>query len=127
MDFAGAVVPGDQRGRALGYPTINIGLSSPRKLLPPVGVYAVRAQTARGVFGGMMNLGGRPTFGDLDADTRSASVRRRRRLVWRGVSIDFVRRLRDTIKFDGLDALVAQLGEDAKNARFRVDASLSAN
>jgi len=116
--FAGAVVAGEQRGRALGYPTINIGLSSPRKLLPPDGVYAVRARTARGGFGGMMNLGGRPTFGDLE---RTLEVH----LFdvagdWYGerVSVDFVRRLRDTIRFDGVDALVAQLGEDAKNARF---------
>ena len=116
--FAGTVVEGEQRGRALGYPTINICLSSPRKLLPPDGVYAVRARTSRGVFGGMMNLGGRPTFGDLE---RTLEVH----LFdvsgdWYGerVSVDFVRRLRDTIRFDGVDRLVAQLGEDAKNARF---------
>jgi riboflavin kinase/FMN adenylyltransferase len=116
--FAGSVVEGDQRGRALGYPTINIALPSARKLLPPDGVYAVRARTTRGVFGGMMNLGGRPTFGDLE---RTLEVH----LFdvsgdWYGerVSVDFVRRLRDTIRFDGVDKLVAQLGEDAKNARF---------
>lgn len=116
--FAGVVVQGEQRGRALGYPTINVALSSARKLLPPDGVYAVRARTARGAFGGMMNLGGRPTFGDLE---RSLEVH----LFdasgdWYGerVSVEFVRRLRDTIRFDGVDALIAQLGEDAKNARF---------
>lgn len=116
--FAGTVVEGEQRGRALGYPTINIALSSSRKLLPPDGVYAVRARTARGVFGGMMNLGGRPTFGDLE---RTLEVH----LFdvsgdWYGerVSVDFVRRLRDTIRFDSVDRLIAQLGEDAKNARF---------
>lgn len=116
--FAGNVVPGDQRGRQLGYPTINIALPSARKLLPPDGVYAVRARTARGLFGGMMNLGGRPTFGDLE---RTLEVH----LFdvsgdWYGerVAVDFVRRLRDTIRFSGVDALIAQLGEDAKNARF---------
>lgn len=116
--FAGTVVPGEQRGRELGYPTINIALPSPRKLLPPDGVYAVRARTGRGVFGGMMNLGGRPTFGDSE---RALEVH----LFdvagdWYGerVSVDFVRRLRDTIRFASVDALVAQLAEDAKNARF---------
>jgi riboflavin kinase/FMN adenylyltransferase len=116
--FAGTVVPGEQRGRALGYPTINIALSSARKLLPPDGVYAVRARSARGSFGGMMNLGGRPTFDDLE---RALEVH----LFdvsgdWYGerVTVDFVRRLRDTIRFDGVDGLVAQLAEDAKNARF---------
>jgi len=116
--FSGTVVAGDQRGRSLGYPTINIALPSPRKLLPPDGVYAVRARTTRGIFGGMMNLGGRPTFGDLE---RTLEVH----LFdvsgdWYGehLSVDFVRRLRDVIRFDGVDALVAQLGEDARNARF---------
>jgi len=116
--FAGTVVEGEQRGRALGYPTINIALRSPRKLLPPDGVYAVRARTTRGVFGGMMNLGGRPTFGDLE---RTLEVH----LFdvsgdWYGerVSVDFVRRLRDTIRFESVDRLVVQLDEDAKNARF---------
>lgn len=116
--FTGAVVAGEQRGRALGYPTINIALPSPRKLLPPDGVYAVRARTKRGDFGGMMNLGGRPTFGDLE---RTLEVH----LFdvagdWYGerVTVELIRRLRDTIRFDGVDALVAQLGRDAENARF---------
>ena len=60
----GRVGRGDQRGRLLGYPTLNVALESPRKLLPPAGVYAVRVQTPAGAFGGMMNLGPRPTFGD---------------------------------------------------------------
>jgi riboflavin kinase/FMN adenylyltransferase len=115
--FRGTVVPGDQRGRELGYPTLNLELVSPRKLLPPDGVYAVRAQTRRGSFGGMMNLGGRPTFGDLG-----------RRLEvhlfdvsgdWYGeaVSVELIRRLRDTVRFDGVEALVAQLARDAADAR----------
>jgi riboflavin kinase / FMN adenylyltransferase len=114
----GRVVRGDQRGRDLGYPTINLELIAARKLLPPDGVYAVRAQTSRGSFGGMMNLGGRPTFGDVN---RSLEVH----LFdvggdWYGesVSVAFVSRLRDVKRFDGIDALVAQLGKDAADARF---------
>lgn len=115
--FKGTVVPGDQRGREIGYPTLNIKLPSPRKLLPPDGVYAVRARSARGEFGGMMNLGGRPTFGDLE---RTLEVH----LFdvsgdWYGetVSVELVRRLRDTTRFAGVDALVAQLARDAADAR----------
>jgi len=115
--FSGVVVPGHQRGRALGYPTLNIQLSSARKLLPPEGVYAVRARMARGTFGGMMNLGPRPTFGEFD---RTLEVH----LFdvsgdWYGetIAVELVRRLRDTIRFDGIDALVAQLGRDAADAR----------
>ncbi|HEY4306623.1 MAG TPA: bifunctional riboflavin kinase/FAD synthetase [Gemmatimonadaceae bacterium] len=116
--FAGTVVHGEQRGRELGYPTINAALSSSRKLLPPDGVYAVRARTARGVFGGMMNLGGRPTFGDLERTLEVHLFDVNGDWYGERVSVDFLRRLRDTIRFDGVDQLIAQLAEDAKNARF---------
>jgi riboflavin kinase/FMN adenylyltransferase len=113
----GTVVSGDRRGRAIGFPTLNLAVPSPRKLLPPVGVYAVRAWTTRGAFGGMMNLGPRPTVGD---DTPIPEVH----LFdtsgdWYGeaVSVEFVTRLRDTVKFESLDALVAQLNLDAVAAR----------
>jgi riboflavin kinase/FMN adenylyltransferase len=113
----GRVTHGERRGRLLGYPTINVGLESQRKLLPPRGVYAVRVQTPRGVLGGMLNLGPRPTFGehdvtleahlfDVDADFYGMRVR-----------IDFLRRLRDTRRFEGSDALVAQLRSDEAAAR----------
>jgi riboflavin kinase/FMN adenylyltransferase len=116
--FAGRVVPGEQRGRALGYPTINIALPSPRKLLPPDGVYAVRARTGRGTFGGMMNLGGRPTFGDHERTLEVHLFDVAGDWYGQRVAMDFVRRLRDTIRFGDVEALITQLGEDAKNARF---------
>lgn len=108
---------GDQRGRTLGFPTINLESPPSRKLLPPDGVYAVRAQTPRGAFGGMLNLGPRPTFGDqarslevhlfdTDVELYGASVR-----------VDFVEKLRETRTFSGRDELVAQLGRDAERAR----------
>src|SRR4051812_29282976 len=62
--ISGRVIPGVQRGRTIGFPTLNLGPPPPRKLLPPEGVYAVRVQTPNGQVGGMMNLGPRPTFGD---------------------------------------------------------------
>jgi len=108
---------GDQRGRALGFPTVNLESPPPRKLLPPDGVYAVRAQTPAGAFGGMMNLGPRPTFGDnarslevhlfdTDVDLYGAPVR-----------VDFVERLRETRAFTGPDELKAQLRRDDERAR----------
>lgn len=113
----GRVVHGEQRGRLLGYPTINVELPSSRKLLPPEGVYAVRVQGRPGAFGGMLNLGPRPTFGDtarsLEAHLFDAGGD------WYGeaVQVEFVARLRDTRRFDGVEALVAQLGRDAQQAR----------
>ena len=114
---SGVVSRGHQRGRTIGYPTINLPLPSPRKLLPPEGVYAVRVQTPAGPYGGMMNLGSRPTFGEtevtLEAHLFDANAD------WYGahVRIEFIARLRDTQKFDGIDSLKAQLRRDEEHAR----------
>lgn len=115
--FTGRVRTGDRRGRLLGFPTLNIALASPRKLLPPAGVYAVLVRSALGSFGGMMNLGPRPTFGDsalsLEVHLFDAEGE------WYGadVTVEFVQRLRDTMRFASADALVAQLERDAADAR----------
>jgi riboflavin kinase/FMN adenylyltransferase len=113
----GAVVPGQRRGRDLGYPTLNVALPSPRKLLPPDGVYAVRVQTDRGTFGGMMNVGGRPTFGELERTIEAHLFDVDDNFYGASVSVELVRRLRGTERFDGVGALVAQLGRDAHDAR----------
>jgi riboflavin kinase / FMN adenylyltransferase len=113
----GTVRGGNQRGRSLGYPTINLGAPHPRKLLPPEGVYAVLVHTPRGFFGGMMNLGTRPTFGDstvtLEAHLFDADVE----LYGATVKIEFVARLRDVRRFPTPDALAAQLRTDETTAR----------
>ncbi len=119
----GRVVHGSKRGRLLGYPTINIPLPSPRKLLPPQGVYAVRVQTPRGPFDGMLNLGPRPTFGDAEVIIEVHLFGSPGDLYGSRVRLDFVDRLRETIRFDGVEALLAQLGMDAKNAKARLAAN----
>jgi riboflavin kinase/FMN adenylyltransferase len=113
---SGTVVAGNSRGKKLGFATINLSAPSPRKLLPPEGVYAVMVQTPRGRFGGMMNLGPRPTFGDsersieahlfdVDADFYGMRVR-----------IDFFAYLRETKKFADASELIRQLEKDRENA-----------
>ena len=117
FSFSGQVVAGEKRGRLLGFPTLNLELASRRKLLPPHGVYAVRVEGTAGEFGGMMNLGPRPTFGDeriaLEVHAFEAAGD------WYGgrVRVEFVARLRDTMKFAGPEELVSQLHKDAEHAR----------
>lgn len=113
---SGTVVAGNSRGRDLGFATINLSPVSPRKLLPPEGVYAVMVQTPAGQFGGMMNLGPRPTFGDMEISIEAHLFDVSRDFYGNRVRIDFVSFLRDTRKFASPDELVAQLGKDRANA-----------
>ncbi len=114
---SGVVVPGAGRGRGIGFRTINVPPPSPRKLLPPEGVYAVRVQTPSGPFAGMLNLGPRPTFNEttttLEAHLFDADGD------WYGqrVRIDFVGRLREVQRFADGAALAAQLRVDEQQAR----------
>ena len=114
---SGRVVHGDKRGRLLGFPTINLELPSTRKLLPPVGVYAVRAQTPLGSFGGMMNLGPRPTFGDQALGLEVHLFEGAGDLYGARVRVEFIAWLRETRRFESAEALVAQLGRDADAAQ----------
>ena len=114
---SGVVVAGSQRGRLLGYPTLNLAMPSRRKLLPPEGVYAVRVQTPQGPLGGMMNLGPRPTFGEQETTLEVHAFEGGGDWYGAWIRVDFIARLRDTVKFPSKEALVAQLERDAANAR----------
>lgn len=115
--FSGRVGHGSERGRLLGFPTLNVRIESARKLLPPTGVYAVLVQSERGSFGGMMNLGPRPTFGDLALSLEVHLFDASGEWYDSCVRVEFVQRLRDTMRFESADALVAQLRMDENAAR----------
>jgi riboflavin kinase/FMN adenylyltransferase len=115
--LGGKVVEGARRGRQLGFPTANVAVPGPRKLLPPEGVYAIRAQTPMGPYDGMLNLGPRPTFGDAESVVEAHLFDADLDLYGHRLRIDFVARLRDTQKFSGIDALKTQLERDAIAAR----------
>jgi len=121
--ISGRVMAGDGRGRVLGYRTLNVQAPPPDKLLPPSGVYAVRIHTREGSYGGMMNLGPRPTFGDdvLQVEAHVFDANRD----WYGtmVRIDFVSWLRGTQTFADATALMEQLRSDEGAARRRLQAA----
>jgi riboflavin kinase/FMN adenylyltransferase len=113
----GTVVAGEARGRGLGFPTLNVQPESPRKLLPPDGVYAVLVDTPRGTFGGMLNLGGRPTFGDERRSIEAHLFEASGDFYGDAVQVGFVARLRDTMRFPSAAELMAQLAADETAAR----------
>lgn len=111
--ISGIVQEGDKRGRSIGYPTANIRPDNDRKIIPLNGVYAVRVYVEGEWFGGMMNIGFRPTFrGDrvrvLEVNIFDFS----RDIYGKTVRIDFIRRIRDEKKFASAEDLIAQLSKD---------------
>jgi riboflavin kinase/FMN adenylyltransferase len=117
--LTGTVTRGQQLGRTLGFPTANLQLAEPSKLVPARGVYAVLATTADGdVQQGMLNIGVRPTVGGDLAQTIEVHL-----LDFSGdlydqpLTLQLVARLRDEQKFNGLDELKDQLAKDADAAR----------
>ncbi len=111
----GRVEEGKRLGRTLGFPTANMTLGA--LLEPRKGVYATRARVAGQTYGSVSNFGRRPTVGegaplletylfDFDGDLYGAEM-----------EVDFIAFLRDEKKFDGLDALKAQIAEDSARAR----------
>lgn len=115
--LTGVVQGGDRRGRTIGYPTANLGTPHPRKLLPPAGVYAAIAQTPAGPYGAMVNLGTRPTVGDVAHTVEAHLFDFAGDLYGARLRLDLVAWLRPIVRFDGLPALVAQLGRDELAAR----------
>jgi riboflavin kinase/FMN adenylyltransferase len=115
----GIVEHGDKRGRAIGYPTANIGLD--RYLRPRFGIYAVRGTLADGrIVDGAANLGIRPTFEpprellepfffDFSAD-----------LYGQKIEVALVSYLRPEAKFDTIEALQAQMARDCEEAKRRL-------
>lgn len=113
----GRVVAGEARGRELGYRTLNVDPDCARKLLPPNGIYAVETETPRGAFGGMMHLGPRPTFADARRVLEVHLFDAAGEFYGDVVTVSFVEHLREVRRFETAAELVAQLGEDERQAR----------
>jgi riboflavin kinase / FMN adenylyltransferase len=112
----GRVERGDQLGRQLGVPTINLSQVSPRKLLPPDGVYAVRVEWRGGGAGGMMHQGPRPTLQDGRRTLEANIFDFTGDLYGEWVRIEWVERLRDIERFDSLELLQKQMQDDRTRA-----------
>ncbi|WP_263787057.1 bifunctional riboflavin kinase/FAD synthetase [Salinibacter grassmerensis] len=114
----GVVSRGQGRGRKLGYPTANLALEDARKLVPNLGVYATRVTLPDGnQWGGMMNIGRRPTFDEMDVTAEVHLLDYEGDLYGSFLSVEFLQRLRAEQKFESAEALVAQLSEDEERCR----------
>ncbi|MFP5383200.1 MAG: bifunctional riboflavin kinase/FAD synthetase [Gammaproteobacteria bacterium] len=115
-EIAGRVRHGDARGRELGFPTANIALHRLRS--PLFGVYAVEIRGINGVvMTGVANVGRRPTVNGLDERLEVHVFDFMERIYGRHITVRFLARIRDEMRFDGLDALKAQIACDVAAAR----------
>lgn len=113
----GPVVTGFERGRTIGFPTANIAVGADRAL-PGSGVYATLAHIDGQVRESVTNIGVRPTFDDSEAASVECHVLEYEGDLYGGdLRIELVSRLRGEVKFDGIEALKAQLGRDCGDAR----------
>ncbi len=117
----GTVIEGEKLGRTLGFPTAN--LSAHSEQFPPNGVYAIEALHRGTTFRGVANLGYRPTVAHKDPE-RLLELHLfdlRHDIYGEDVEVRFRRFLRPEKKFNGLDALKAQIGRDVAEARAITD------
>ncbi|MBS0192219.1 MAG: riboflavin biosynthesis protein RibF [Phycisphaerales bacterium] len=119
-EIGGVVTPGDKRGRTIGFPTANIVQQSPPVLLPAQGVYAAHAKLPDGRrLPAAVNIGARPTFDAPEPrievhiiDPASMSPARAIPDYGWHCTIEIAAFVRDTVRFDGIDSLRAQLERD---------------
>ncbi len=111
----GMVVEGVGRGRTIGFPTANIVPDDEDKVIPRDGVYAVKVDMDGGrTCDGMLNIGTNPTFSNLERSIEVHILDFKQDIYKRGISIRFVKRIRNEIKFSSVDDLMTQLKKDRK-------------
>ncbi|MCO6498466.1 MAG: bifunctional riboflavin kinase/FAD synthetase [Chitinophagaceae bacterium] len=112
----GAVVKGNQIGRTLGFPTANIKVADPHKLIPRYGIYAIEAtlpdEENGAVYRGMMSIGIRPTITDNREAIEANLFDFDKDLYGQKLRIRFKKYIRAEEKFDSIEALAVKIHED---------------
>ena len=115
--LTGVVVAGNRLGRTIGFPTANMRLYEPLKLVPGRGVYVVEVQVLGKTWRGMTNIGLRPTVGGTFTTIETHILDFDEDIYGLPLTITFLRRLRDEVHFPSLDELKAQLERDREACR----------
>ena len=109
----GKVIDGFRVGRKIGFPTANLKVLNQDKLIPPLGVYAVRIFWNGNVYKGMMNIGTRPTLSNSFHTSLEVNIFDFYRDIYnQTIKVEFLSKIRDEQKFNGVDELVEQLKKD---------------
>lgn len=117
-ELTGKVIKGKQLGRHLGFPTANLDTGIYKIL--PLGVFAVKVRVGKEIYNGFCNIGFRPTVHSVSGALPLVEVHIfdfDKNIYGRNITVWFVQKLRDEVKFDSLPALVAQLKKDRTQAK----------
>lgn len=111
----GTVVGGYQVGRKIGFPTANLNVDNPDKLIPADGVYAVWVTLDGNTYMGMLNIGKRPTIDNGPDRTIEVNILHFHSDIYdKSIRLTFIKRTRPELKFNSVDELIAQLHKDAE-------------
>jgi riboflavin kinase / FMN adenylyltransferase len=113
---AGLVEPGDQIGRGIGWPTVNLAVP-PTKLVPGRGIYAGWADTGAGTYQAAISVGYRPTFHRAELRVEAYLLDFSGDLYQQRLELRFVARLRDEIQYPDSRSLSEQIGRDVGETR----------
>jgi riboflavin kinase/FMN adenylyltransferase len=115
--FNGKVMKGRQLGRKIEFPTANLEIVPNRKLIPANGVYAVNVIVENAIYNGMMNIGFRPTVSDEKVRTIEVHIFDFDNDIYgKEIKVRMITRIRDEIRFNGIDELREQLKKDKLEA-----------
>lgn len=111
----GIVVGGYQVGRKIGFPTANLQVNDPDKLVPADGVYAVYVTVNGQKYKGMLNIGHRPTLDNGDKSIEVNILHFNADIYGKTLRLSFLQYLRPELKFDSIDELVTQMHKDEES------------
>ena len=116
----GMVVKGRQLGRTIGFPTANISIKQPYKLIPADGIYAVKVCNKYRKMDGMLNIGHRPTVGGDDKTIEVHIFDFEDDIYNSEISVEFIDYIRKEVKFESMEKLKQQLQEDELAVKARL-------
>jgi len=112
----GQVVKGNDIGHTIGFPTANIDVKEPHKLIPAQGAYAVKVEVENKKYNGMLNIGMRPTITGNKQVIEVNIFNFNKNIYSAFLTVYFMKKLRDEIKFSGIEQMKEHLAKDKENA-----------
>ena len=119
----GMVIDGDKRGRELSYPTANIDLQNPHKIVPKQGVYLVKSKLEDRIIYGMMNIGTKPTFNAAIPSIEVHFFDWNGNLYGQAVQVELLKWVREERKFSTVEELQTQIQADEQYCRSSIPTS----